>query len=841
MPVFQHVQTRFLGEVSPKMLGRVDLEVVQNGLAYCENFIPRPHGSLEARNGFEWIDTPNADLMEHAAEGSITVGTEVNGDTVVIDGSTLTVAAAAANESEVTHGATPADTATNLAAKINAHSVISTKVTAAVDGAVTTKVNLTSIAKTSDANGLTLAETGTTFTISGATLTGGYNQNLLRLLPMSLAGRQDAIVALGHLKARIYQADGGEVSSGVEAYSSLYNAIPPWVRVVARLIGTTHWFPRWVTYGTTYLEICSLSRARIALTVPTSGEWRVSFRAQRRDPDSYTPSDSVYRVRVGTVPGGGDLLDEVRPCRADPYRVWVEIVRDLAVVAGTIYVDIEGADPGHLDPYGDPTSSPDYFFDNFSVRALGAQGLVSPWSGAQLGDVQFVEEPSKDRSILAHGEVETQVLACADYAAGTWSLLGITDASFSLTGKPAEWAAANWPSAVEIAVGRLWLASTPGARNKFWASRPGNLFDFGQDSPVDADSAIINNVATKGAIRWLRGQKALLCGTDIGEHSFVAQAGVLQQGDIDARPESAFGSAAEMAAHAGNKVLFTSTDRRKVRALGYDLQTSGWVQADLTFPAEHLTFGGISELHFGRDPHGSIIGVVAGQIVAATYDEAAQTLAWWRLTTRGTVISAAVSNGPDGSMLWAAIERSTGVQLERLWLSEHGTLVALDSKVMKIVEADGRITGLAHLEGETVDVVIGTAVVQGLAVAGGAVQLDVEFAGDSAVVGLPLPAIRAVTLPPEGGNPRGTAMGTARRRTKTYLRLNNSALPLVNGDRAPDRRPSTPMDEGEPLFTGDVECNGGDYSTRGQVTIEQDLPLRTEILAVFGPVQVNDV
>lgn len=835
MPTFQHIQTRFLGEISPKMLGRVDLEVVQNGLAYCENFIPRPHGSLESRNGFEWIDTPNADLMEHAATGSITVGTEVNGDTVVIDGTTLTVVAAAANEDEVTHGATPADTAANLVAKINAHSVISTKLTAAVDGTVTTKANLTSIAKTSDANALTLAETGTTFTLSGATLTGGYKQNILRLLPVSLAGRQDAIVALGHLKTRIYQADGGEVNSGVEVYSSLYNAIPPWVRVVTRTPEGSVTFPVW---SGAWLRTCPLARARVALTIPTNGIWRVSVQVSREDSDAQTPDSSQYRVRVGTSPGGGELVDFSAPCEGVAQNVTVTHSWDVAAVAGPIYLDVEGADIAYDYPN---TPWPRMDFGGFSVRALGAQGLVSPWSGTQIGDVQFVEEPSKDRSILAHGEVETQVLACSDYDAGTWSLLGITDASFSLTAKPAEWTAANWPSVVEIAIGRLWLASTPGARNKFWASRPGNLFDFGQDAPVDADSAIINNVSTKGAIRWLRGQKALLCGTDIGEHSFVSQAGVLQQGDIDARPESAFGSAADMAAHAGNKVLFTSTDRRKVRALGYDLQTSGWVQADLTFPAEHLTVGGISELHFGRDPHGAIIALVAGQIVAATFDEAAQTLAWWRLTTSGTVISAAVSNGPDGSMLWATIERSTGVQLERLWLSEHGMSVALDSKVTKIVGADGRITGLTHLEGETVDVVIGTVVVQGLQVAGGAVQLEVDFAGAAAVVGLPLPAIRAVTLPPEGGNPRGTAMGTKRRRTKIFLRLNNSALPLVNGVRAPDRTPATPMDEGEPLFTGDVECNGGDYSTHGQVTIEQDLPLRTEILSVFGPVQVNDV
>jgi hypothetical protein len=65
--------------------------------------------------------------------------------------------------------------------------------------------------------------------------------------------------------------------------------------------------------------------------------------------------------------------------------------------------------------------------------------------------------------------------------------------------------------------------------------------------------------------------------------------------------------------------------------------------------------------------------------------------------------------------------------------------------------------------------------------------------------------------------------------------LNDSALPLLNGVRAADRTPSTAMDTVEGRKTGRVwVSNAGGWDDDGSVTIEQDLPLRTEILAVFA-------
>ena len=98
------------------------------------------------------------------------------------------------------------------------------------------------------------------------------------------------------------------------------------------------------------------------------------------------------------------------------------------------------------------------------------------------------------------------------------------------------------------------------------------------------------------------------------------------------------------------------------------------------------------------------------------------------------------------------------------------------------------------------------------------------------------------TLPKEGGQPGGTAAGSKQRFTKVSLRLNDSALPLVNQVRvAPDRTPETSMGEVEPRFTGDVTCRVVGWEDKGAITVEQDKPIRTEILAIFGVVSTNEV
>jgi hypothetical protein len=127
---------------------------------------------------------PGASLVSTggtAATGTITIATlPTTGDTITVNGKTITFKTTAAAADEVTIGATPAATATNLAAVLNAST--DAKIAAAQYVAAAAVVTVTYGNSISDGSGkgvegnsftLATGTAGVKVTVSGATLSGG--------------------------------------------------------------------------------------------------------------------------------------------------------------------------------------------------------------------------------------------------------------------------------------------------------------------------------------------------------------------------------------------------------------------------------------------------------------------------------------------------------------------------------------------------------------------------------------------------------------------------------------------------------------------------------------------
>lgn len=466
--------------------------------------------------------------------------------------------------------------------------------------------------------------------------------------------------------------------------------------------------------------------------------------------------------------------------------------------------------------------------DDVSVTDLAGQvaEINAPWSAAQLEALQHDSEPVQNRMVVVHQAVAPQVISFI--APATWE---VYPAPF--TSQPVAWGEGNWPGAIEVGFqGRMWLGKTPSEPHTFWGSRPGKSFDF--TTGANADDAVSWIVSTKGALHWLRGQHILLAGSEVGEHS-ISGDGIIAAGNVQVRDESAFGSAPVQGLHIGDQVLFVTRDRRHIRALDYSLERNGWVSQALTFLAGHLTAGLVKELHFALAPHQTLFALTqTGDIAAFTHDRSEKVLAAWRVDLGAQVASAGVASGAAGAELWAHVKRGEGRYcVERLPLHEVD-VAYVDAAKSGVVAGDGTFAGLEHLEGETVRVLVDGALEADQDVAAGKVTVDVELAGKSITVGLPYRA-KARTLPP------AEAVLGAARIAKVGLLLNDSALPLVNGDRAePDRTPSTPMGTGEPRRSGKTRTAALGWKDGATATIEQDLPFRTEVLAVYGVGAFNE-
>lgn len=105
-----------------------------------------------------------------SASGTITLSSVPADDTVTIGTATLTAKASPSGENQFSQAGTDAADATALAAKINAHSVLSKIVTAS---AASNVVTVTCKVKGPIGNQIGLSETGTSMTVSGTTLAGG--------------------------------------------------------------------------------------------------------------------------------------------------------------------------------------------------------------------------------------------------------------------------------------------------------------------------------------------------------------------------------------------------------------------------------------------------------------------------------------------------------------------------------------------------------------------------------------------------------------------------------------------------------------------------------------------
>lgn len=651
-------------------------------------------------------------------------------------------------------------------------------------------------------------------------LAGDYRT---RLIQFRLTTEQDYVLVLAGGTAQILDGAGlavGGTSGGGGANLVLNGEFTPDI---------TYWD---IVAGTPYGGLgCvlvnpldnALGRIRQTIAVPSAGLHTLEFTTAHSSPYAPTTPPAPIRVRLGTAPGGGDLYDQTM----DVGGLHATAI-DLAA-AGTVYLDFEALAQG---PGGG--SLPRVEGVRFYQTAAPTTGVSfpAPWTAAQVAAVQYAAEPGANRMYFAHPNVAPYVLT--RNSAGTWSFVPCV-----FTAQPLEWGGANWPGVVAFHAGRTYWAGAGGERNRFWASKAGEPLNLTLASGPGAPATVLPGdgldlkAATAGSARWIRGHRALLLGTDLDENAVSGSKGVPLAGDVHVSGETSVGSAAIQAQVAAGAVVHVSGDRRQVRALVRASQgDGGWENQNLTFVAEHLTKPFVKEIHHVWAPESLLFAVLDdGTIAACSYEPGEQVVAWWRITIPNAIVrSAAASRGPAGAFLWLAVERSGAMHLERLPLGDPATTY-VDAAKIGIVGEGGVCSGLAHLNGKTVHILSGGQIATAGVVADGEVTIDPNYAGLGFVAGLAYTA-KAVTLPKDvrDGKARNVTIG---------LLVNDSALPLVNGERP--RLASGAAAPVGPAQTGKFSRRGLGWDDEGKVTLEADLPFRTEILALFSSTAANDV
>lgn len=522
-----------------------------------------------------------------------------------------------------------------------------------------------------------------------------------------------------------------------------------------------------------------------------------------------TDGATTYRVRVGDTENSGEYLD----ITTSQTRIQVEGV--IGTTTPWITVERISTDPG---------SDTITVFNVTLTDDVAQLTFVTPWPESELRDLYTVEAPDGKAVYMLHASYQTQKL---ELVAGV-----VTFGAVTFVGKPDAWIGDNWPASGTVFQGRLWLGGTPDTPQTFWGSKSGDIENFTLGE--NADDAMEFVISQFGAIVWMMGTKNLLLGTVNGEHVVSSEGGIITPTDVKIEQQSAYGSTNVQPIQVGDQVFYVSLEGTKVRALQYEWSADNWLSKDLTFFSEHITRSGIREMTWAPNPANLLICTLNnGDMAVLSYERGENVWGWHKHNTQGLVkdttsgvssgfsfiVSAIARQDIDPDVMYVeAIFGGTGVYMDSWTEQESGVAFTV-------------VTGLEHLEGQLVQVVSDGAVAPSKVVSGGEITLD----RPTFLVRVGLPYLsRIVSLPIESGAPTGSSLAYIKRYNRLIVGLLDSALPLINGVRAPDRHPSTPMNTVEPNKTGQVSAYQLGWSEGVVVTIEQDLPIALRVLYIGG-------
>ncbi len=166
----------------------------------------------------------------------------------------------------------------------------------------------------------------------------------------------------------------------------------------------------------------------------------------------------------------------------------------------------------------------------------------------------------------------------------------------------------------------------------------------------------------------------------------------------------------------------------------------------------------------------------------------------------------------------------------------------MDSALSTTVNASSStITGLDHLEGESVQILIGDAVYPNQTVSSGSITISLPANTGYKSIEIGLGYISQLkTMRVEAGASAGTAQGRKKRYNEVLVRLHKTVGININGDQLPFRTSSTPMGQNISEFTGDKRVINLGWDRDGQIIIKQEQPLPMTVLGITGTLVTSD-
>lgn len=371
----------------------------------------------------------------------------------------------------------------------------------------------------------------------------------------------------------------------------------------------------------------------------------------------------------------------------------------------------------------------------------------------------------------------TSVASTTSASAIVLSHLGGTTASSA-------WSEGQWspkegyPTSVAFYEGRLWWAG----KDKINGSASDAFESF--DDEIEGDSGPISRSIGSGpvaTINWLLPMERLLIGTDAVEASARSSSfdEPLTPTNFNIKTPSTQGSNRTGAIKVDSQGFFVQRSGRRVYSLDFDSKYYNYTSFDMTALSPDVCSPGVKVMAVQRQPDTRLHCVLTDGTVAVMIVDAAENVRCWvKVETDGQVEDVVVQPGTEEDKVTYTIKRTINgstVRFRERWALEsecQGGSISkcLDSHIVKTGGASKIVTGLSHLEGETVAVWADGKDLGTYTVSGGSITLSSGVA--NAVVGLTYTGrFKSTKLA------YAASMGTALTQRK---RINSLALILAN-------------------------------------------------------------
>jgi hypothetical protein len=391
--------------------------------------------------------------------------------------------------------------------------------------------------------------------------------------------------------------------------------------------------------------------------------------------------------------------------------------------------------------------------------------------------------------------------------------------------------ARGWPQNAVFHEARLWLGGSTFRPSTIWGSKVNFFFDFGDGKARDDEGIDVTlDTDQVNAITGMFSNRTLQVFTSGGE--FSVNASPITPTNIAVLPQTNFGTKKVRPVTIDGLTLFVQRTGKAVRNFFFVDESKAYSSSSVSVLASHLINDPV-ELAVSRgtsavDANYAYILNSDGSLSVYNSLAAEDVQGFTNWVTDGEVMSVTVVD----DLLYMYVKRTIG-GVDTYFLEREDPTLTTDSSAS--ATSTDTLTGLSHLNGETIEVIADGAYQGEFVVSGG--QVTIDRTADLITGGINfIPIVESMPLNIPLQNGPNSAL--PKRIVRAGLELFESNGVLVNGERIADKTMGVDVFDPPSPQTGLERIFLQGWDVESTLTITQDEPVPMTVLAAYLEVSV---